>query len=93
MKISVIVLFIISILMAIDSLTVMAQSSPEEQRARKIVEKIDELFRSNSSYSEMEMNIVTTHWQRSLKMKIWTSGKDKTFIRILEPLKERGMRN
>jgi outer membrane lipoprotein-sorting protein len=68
-----------------------AQKSQEEQKAREIVKKIDELFRSNSSYSEMEMDIVTTHWQRTLKMKIWTSGKHKTFIRILEPLKERGI--
>ncbi len=39
----------------------------------------------------MEMEIVTPHWQRTLKMKVWTEGKYKTFIRILEPKKENGL--
>jgi len=59
--------------------------------AREIVEKIDELYRSDSSKALMEMEIVTPHWQRTLKMRIWSEGMDKTFIRILEPKKERGM--
>ncbi|HZX11771.1 MAG TPA: outer membrane lipoprotein-sorting protein [Acidobacteriota bacterium] len=59
--------------------------------AREIVEKIDELYRSDSSKALMEMEIVTPHWQRTLKMRVWSEGMDKTFIRILEPKKERGM--
>ncbi|MFW6140274.1 MAG: outer membrane lipoprotein-sorting protein [Acidobacteriota bacterium] len=59
--------------------------------ARDIVEKIDELYRSDSSKALMEMEIVTPHWQRTLKMRVWSEGMDKTFIRILEPKKERGM--
>ncbi len=57
----------------------------------KIVKAIDELYRSKTSYAEMEMEIVTPHWQRTLRMKIWTEGMDKTFIRIIEPKKERGV--
>jgi outer membrane lipoprotein-sorting protein len=57
----------------------------------EIVKKIDELYRSKSSYSEVEMEIVTPHWQRSLSMKIWTEGMKKTFIRILSPRKEKGV--
>lgn len=57
----------------------------------KIVKKIDELYRSDSSYSELEMQIVTPHWERTLKMKAWTEGMEKTFIRILSPPKERGV--
>jgi outer membrane lipoprotein-sorting protein len=57
----------------------------------EIVKKIDELYRSKSSYSEVEMDIVTPHWQRTLAMKIWTEGMKKTFVRILSPRKEKGV--
>jgi outer membrane lipoprotein-sorting protein len=57
----------------------------------EIIKRIDELYRSTSSYSEVEMEISTPHWQRTLKMKVWTEGMDKTFIRILSPAKEKGL--
>jgi len=37
------------------------------------------------------MEIITPHWQRTLKMRIWSEGMDKTFVRILEPKKEEGV--
>jgi outer membrane lipoprotein-sorting protein len=37
------------------------------------------------------MEIITPHWERTLKMNVWTKGMDQTFIRILEPKKERGV--
>jgi outer membrane lipoprotein-sorting protein len=58
---------------------------------RKIVKHIDELYRSTSSYAEMEMTIVTPHWERTLKMKAWSRCLDKTFIRILSPAKDAGV--
>jgi outer membrane lipoprotein-sorting protein len=57
----------------------------------KVVKEIDELYRANSSYSELEMEIVTPRWQRTLAMKVWTEGLDKTFIRITSPAKEEGV--
>jgi len=62
----------------------------QEHSAREIVRKIDRLYRSESSYAKMEMHIVTPHWERTLLMKAWTEGTEKTFIRILEPKKEAG---
>jgi outer membrane lipoprotein-sorting protein len=61
------------------------------QDVKEVVRKIDELYRAHSSYAEVEMAIVTPHWQRTLRMKIWTEGKQKTFIRILTPPKEAGV--
>jgi outer membrane lipoprotein-sorting protein len=57
----------------------------------EIVAEIDELYRSESSYAELEMEIVTPHWKRTLKMKSWSKGMEKTFIRILAPAKEKGV--
>jgi outer membrane lipoprotein-sorting protein len=57
----------------------------------EVVGFIDKLYRAESSYALMEMQIITPHWQRTLKLKAWSEGTQKTFIRILEPEKERGM--
>jgi outer membrane lipoprotein-sorting protein len=55
-----------------------------------IVEKIDELYRSETSYTEMEMTIETPHWKRTLSLEAWSRGMDKTFIVINSPKKEKG---
>jgi outer membrane lipoprotein-sorting protein len=59
--------------------------------AVRIVRRIDALYRSDSSEALVEMEIVTPHWQRTLRMRAWSLGMDKTFIRILEPKKEEGI--
>jgi len=68
-----------------------AQAAPGRADAREIVKKMDELYRSQSSAVVMEMEIITPHWRRTLKMNVWSVGMDKTFIRIVEPKKEAGM--
>jgi outer membrane lipoprotein-sorting protein len=64
---------------------------PAEADAAAIVRRIDALYRSESSEALVEMEIVTPHWQRTLQMRAWSLGMDKTFIRILEPKKEEGI--
>jgi outer membrane lipoprotein-sorting protein len=66
-----------------------AQDSSSD-RAEKIVRKIDELYRSQSSEALVEMEVITPNWQRTLRMKLWSRGMKDTFIRILEPKKEEG---
>ncbi len=56
-----------------------------------VVEKIDQLYRSESSYAKMQMEIVTPHWERTLVMHAWSEGMDKTMIRIISPAKEKGV--
>jgi outer membrane lipoprotein-sorting protein len=63
---------------------------PQLERAERIVRQIDELYRSLTSESLVEMEVVTPNWQRTLRMKIWSRGMKDTFIRILEPKKEEG---
>ena len=67
------------------------RAQDQSAEATAIVKKIDELYRSETSEAEMEMEIVTPHWQRTLRMKVWTQGMDRTFIRILAPAKEKGV--
>lgn len=57
----------------------------------ELVHSLDQLYRSDDSYAEMSMQIVTPHWERTLTMKAWSHGTDRTFIRILSPAREAGM--
>jgi outer membrane lipoprotein-sorting protein len=66
-------------------------AAPQEDRAKEILKKMDELYRSNSSVAQFEMEIITPDWQRSLKIDAWTLGMEKAFFRILYPQKEKGM--
>ena len=59
--------------------------------AREIARKLDNMYRSDSSFSEMAMEVTTPDWARTLEMQVWTAGTDKTLVRILEPKKERGV--
>lgn len=65
--------------------------APPQNQAERIVQKMDELYRAGSSEALIEMQIITPHWQRTLKMNAWSKGMDQTFIRLLEPKKERGI--
>jgi outer membrane lipoprotein-sorting protein len=85
---------LILLLILILTPTLWAQESKEtltQTELEEIIRKIDALYRSKSSYSEIEMEIVTPHWQRTLTMKAWTQGMKKTFLRITSPKKEAGM--
>ena len=62
-----------------------------EPEVEDIIRRIDELYRSKTSQAEMEMHIVSPHYERTLKMQVWTKGMDRTFIRITSPKKERGV--
>jgi outer membrane lipoprotein-sorting protein len=66
------------------------QKAPADE-AEKIVKKMDELYRSSASEALVEMEIITPHWRRTLKMRAWSEGLEKTFLRILEPKKEAGI--
>jgi outer membrane lipoprotein-sorting protein len=69
----------------------LAQDRSADTDVKEIVKRLDALYRSESSAGEMEMQIVTPHWERTLRLKVWTQGMDRTFIRILSPAKEKGV--
>lgn len=64
--------------------------SMEQDEVSRILDHLDRLFRSNTSYSVMEMRIETPDWQRTLRLEAWTEGLEKTFVHILSPKKEAG---
>ncbi len=58
---------------------------------QQIIERLDGLYRSQTSYSRVEMTIVTPHWKRTVAMRMWTEGMDKTLITITAPKKDAGI--
>ena len=72
-------------------LPVCAGSHATDIDVEAIVKRMDELYRSETSQTNMEMQIVTPHWKRTLALEVWTQGMDKTFILINSPKKEKGV--
>ncbi len=69
-------------------------AGPEEKSdagARKILDRVDDLYRGLSSHGKMAMKVKTEHWSREMKIEAWSKGKKKSLMRILSPRKEKGM--
>ena len=75
----------------IAQLPLFADSHATDIDVKAIVKRMDELYRSETSQTNMEMQIVTPHWERTLALEVWTQGMDKTFILINSPKKEKGV--
>ena len=69
----------------------LAENRAADIDVKAIVKQMDELYRSKTSQTNMEMQIVTPHWERTLALEVWTQGMDKTFILITSPKKEKGV--
>jgi hypothetical protein len=57
---------------------------------KEILDRVDDLYQGRSSQGEMTMKVVTEHWTREMSLEGWSKGKDKSLVRILAPLKEKG---
>ena len=56
-----------------------------------LLDKVDRIYRSDTSSSTMVMKIKTPQFERSMTMKSWTKGLDFTFMTILSPIKDKGI--
>lgn len=58
---------------------------------KEVLKKVDDLYRGTTSRGEVSMTVVTPDWKRTMDMKIWSEGMDKTFIVLLSPAKDAGV--
>ena len=58
--------------------------------ARQILDRVDDLYRGESSHGQLTMTVTTAHWTRTLKIEFWSKGKTESLFRILAPSKEEG---
>ncbi len=58
--------------------------------AKELVRSAIEHWRGLSSYSEMTMTIHRPDWERSMSMRAWTEGEDRSLVRVTAPARDRG---
>ncbi len=67
-----------------------ALAAAEERDATAIVRDAVDHWRGLSSYSVMSMVIHRPDWERSMTMRAWTKGDERSLVRVIEPKKDRG---
>jgi outer membrane lipoprotein-sorting protein len=70
-----------------------AEGDPDP--VKLLEESVDNLYRGDSddkgAVAVVTMKVKTSRWNRTLKMKSWSKGEEKSLIRIVEPKKEAGV--
>lgn len=61
-----------------------------QETAAEIVDRIDRMWRGESSRASMEMTVVTEHWTRTIEMTATSLGTTHSLIRILSPRRDAG---
>jgi len=56
-----------------------------------IVQKKDDLLRGQSSQGRYEILVETPRWKRTIRLRAWSQGADKSFLEITYPKKDRGV--
>ncbi len=62
----------------------------QQLTATEIVKKSQQLMRADSNFGIYQMQVITPSWQRTLRLQAWEEGRDKTFIHIIHPAKDKG---
>jgi len=65
--------------------------SAERPPVREVLQKMDDLYRGQTSQGEMEMTIENSNWKRVMRMKVWSEGIEKTFVVVMAPKKDAGI--
>ena len=58
---------------------------------KKILDGVDDLYRSNASHGIITLSVTTVNWQRTLMLEQWSKDEDKSLFKILKPKKEKGL--
>jgi outer membrane lipoprotein-sorting protein len=72
------------------SLLLAAPTMADERDAATIVKAAIDHWRGLSSDTVMTMVIHRPDWERTMTMRGWTKGDDRSLVRVLEPRKDRG---
>ena len=68
-----------------------SNSKADNISPEKILNNVDDLYRSNASHGILTLSVTTVNWQRTLTLEQWSKGEDKSLIKILKPKKEKGL--
>lgn len=71
-------------------LCISSLSHANSERVSSLLSEIDDLWRGQSSHALTTMQVKTEHYTRTMQMEAWSKGKEKTLVRVIEPLREKG---
>lgn len=80
----------VAVLLLAISLGPPVQGAADDAVVQRLLEKADDMMRGESSEGRSTMHVKTARWDRSLSMKVWSQGTDKSLVQITDPPKERG---
>lgn len=64
--------------------------NPPLPDVKEVTDRLDDLYRSDSSHSTTEMTVVNERGTRKLELEQWTRGEDEALIVIRSPRREAG---
>lgn len=65
--------------------------SADQEKAIALLTQMDQLYQQDSAQARMSMHIVTPDFERTLTMDSWSLGLDYALVRVLEPVRDRGV--
>lgn len=68
----------------------LAPTAMAEPTLNELLDATDDVMRDASSQATVTMNVKTKRYERSLTMKVWTLGTERSLIKIESPAKEKG---
>ena len=79
------------LLIVISLFIFISTSKADNISPEKILNNVDDLYRSNASHGIITLSVITINWQRTLTLEQWSKGEDKSLIKVLKPKKEKGL--
>jgi hypothetical protein len=68
-----------------------AEAPPSLPKVSEVIDRLNDLYRADSSQSRLTMKVVTHHYRRDLTLQAWTRGKQEALIVVRAPAREAGM--
>ena len=70
--------------------TQLRAAEPAPPDLQGLLERLDDLYRSEASISRIELAVTTPRQERTMRMKAWTRGTDRALFVIEAPAREKG---
>ena len=67
-----------------------AEAPPRLPEVKQVVDRLNDLYRADSSHARMTMKVVTARYRRELTLEAWTRGKNDALIVVRGPAREAG---
>ena len=79
---------LLMLLVVVMTIPAQAENTPS---ATELLERMDTLYQQDSAHAIMTMTVVTPDYQRTMQLESWSLGLDYALVKVLEPVRERGV--